>query len=80
VLSPQYLVWLLPAVALLVGSGAGVAWTLAGAALVLTQSLRLWDGVGLSGAGWVVLGRNALLAALLAAILLPGLSRRPKPS
>jgi hypothetical protein len=80
VLSPQYLVWLLPAVALLVGSGAAVAWTLAGAALVLTQSLRLWDGVGLSGAGWVVLGRNALLAALLVAILLPALSRRPEPS
>jgi hypothetical protein len=80
VLSPQYLVWLLPAVTLLVGSGAAVAWTLAGAALVLTQSLRLWDGVGLGGAGWVVLGRNALLAALLVAIMLPGLSRRPEPT
>jgi uncharacterized membrane protein len=76
VLSPQYLVWLLPAVALLTGSGTAVAWALAAGALVLTQSLRLWNGVGLSGAGWVVLGRNLVLAALLVAILLPEVSRR----
>jgi hypothetical protein len=80
VLSPQYLVWLLPAVALLTGSGAAVAWVLAAAALVLTQSLRLWDGVGLSGAGWIVLGRNLVLAALLVVILLPEISRRRRPS
>ena len=76
-LSPQYLVWLLPLVPL-VGGAAGVAsGALLLAALALTQSLRFWDGVGLSPAGWVVFGRGLVLAAL-AAVLVGALSRRPR--
>jgi len=77
-LSPQYLVWLLPLVPL-VGGTAGIASAaLLLAAFALTQSLRLWDGVGLSPAGWVVFGRGLVLAAL-AAVLVGALSRRPRP-
>jgi hypothetical protein len=79
VLSPQYLVWPLAAVPLVAGRRVGVVWGLTVAALLLTQSLRFWDGVGLSAAGWVVLGRGAVLAALLAVLAAGLVSRRPRP-
>jgi hypothetical protein len=78
VLSPQFLIWLLPLVPL-VGGSAGIAacWVLAGA-LVTTQLWfphRYWDVVALEPAGWLVLIRDLLLVALLAvlvAVLRPG--------
>lgn len=85
--SPQFVLWLLPLVPL-VGGGTGVAAVgLLVCALALTQSLRAWDGVGLSPAGWVVLARDVAvvgLFALLARRLAVGARepvsrRRPRP-
>jgi uncharacterized membrane protein len=78
VLSPQFLIWLLPLVPL-VGGSAGIAacWVFAGA-LVTTQLWfphRYWDVVALEPAGWLVLIRDLLLVALLAvlvAVIRPG--------
>jgi hypothetical protein len=71
VLSPQFLIWLLPLVPL-VGGSAGIAayWVFAGA-LVTTQLWfphRYWDIVALEPAGWLVLVRDLLLVALLAVL------------
>jgi len=72
--SPQYLVWLIPLVALL-----GLAeWLLVGAALVLAQ---VWffhyrDVFSLGGYIWLVLLRDALAVALFAVALFR-LRRRP---
>jgi uncharacterized membrane protein len=71
VLSPQFLIWLVPLVPLLAG-GAGVTacWVLA-AALVTTQlwfPLRYWHVVALESAGWLVLVRDLLLLVLLAVL------------
>jgi uncharacterized membrane protein len=73
VLSPQFLIWLLPLVPLVAG-GAGIAacWLLA-AALVTTQVWfphRYWHVVALEPAGWLVLVRDLLLVALLAVLVL----------
>ena len=72
VLSPQFLVWLLPLVPL-VGGGAGLAAAgLLGATLVLTQlwfPFRYWDVVALESPIWLVLARNVLLVALFAVLL-----------
>jgi hypothetical protein len=72
VLSPQFLIWLLPLVPLVAG-GAGVAscWILA-AALVTTQlwfPSRYWDVVAFEPAGWLVLVRDTLLVVLLGVLL-----------
>jgi uncharacterized membrane protein len=72
VLSPQFLIWLIPLVPL-VAETAGVAacWLLA-AALVTTQLWfphRYWDVVALQPAGWLVLVRDLLLVALLAVLI-----------
>jgi len=72
VLSPQFLIWLLPLVPL-VGGSAGIAacWVFAGA-LVTTQLWfphRYWDVVALESAGWLVLVRDVLLVALLAVLV-----------
>jgi hypothetical protein len=72
VLSPQFLVWLLPLVPL-VGGSAGIAacWVFAGA-LVTTQLWfphRYWDVVALESATWLVLVRDLLLVALLAVLV-----------
>jgi uncharacterized membrane protein len=80
VLSPQYLVWLVPVILLASGPRTRLAWALAAAAMALTQSLRLWDGVGLGPAGWIVLARNGALAALLVVLVTQVLSRRPRPA
>jgi glycosyl transferase family 87 len=72
VLSPQFLIWLLPLIPL-VGGTAGIAacWVFAGA-LVTTQLWfphRYWDVVALDPAGWLVLVRDLLLVALLAVLV-----------
>ena len=71
--SPQYLVWLVPFVALL----GPAAWALAAVALVLAQ---LWffhyrDVFGLGGYVWLVLLRDLVVVALYA-LVLAGLRRR----
>ena len=72
VLSPQFLIWLLPLVPLVGGSaGIGACWVFAGA-LVTTQLWfphRYWDVVALEPAGWLVLVRDLLLVALLAVLV-----------
>ena len=72
VLSPQFLIWLLPLVPF-VGGSAGIAagWVFAGA-LVTTQLWfphRYWDVVALESASWLVLVRDVLLVALLAVLV-----------
>jgi hypothetical protein len=72
VLSPQFLIWLLPFVPL-IGGSAGIAacWVFAGA-LVTTQLWfphRYWDVVALESVGWLVLVRDLLLVALLAVLV-----------
>ena len=71
VLSPQFLIWLLPLVPLVGGSaGAAACWVFAGA-LVTTQLWfphRYWHVVALESASWLVLVRDLLLVALLAVL------------
>jgi hypothetical protein len=77
VLSPQYLVWLLPLVPLVAGRLGLAAAALLGAALVTTHlwfPFRYWDVVALEPAAWLVLVRDLLLVALFA-VLVAALSR-----
>jgi hypothetical protein len=69
VLSPQFLIWLILLVPLVPGLGAAALLL---AALVLTHlwfPSRYWDYVGLGSEAWLVLGRNLVLVALVAALL-----------
>ena len=72
VVSPQYLIWLVPlvpAVARRAGLAAGAVF---GAALVVTQlwfPSRYWDVVALEPVGWLVLARDLLLVALFAVLV-----------
>jgi uncharacterized membrane protein len=78
VLSPQFLIWLVPVVALLAGRVGLAAGALLGAALVTTHlwfPTRYWDLVDLEPVGWLALVRNVLLVAL-AVLLLAGLRTR----
>jgi hypothetical protein len=78
VLSPQFLIWLLPLVPAVAGATGLAAGGLFALALVTTQlwfPFRYWDVVALGSAGWLVLVRDLLLVALFA-VLLAGLSRR----
>jgi uncharacterized membrane protein len=72
VLSPQFLIWLLPLVPLVAGgTGVTACWVLA-AALATTQlwfPYRYWDVVALEPAGWLVLARDLLLLVLLGVLL-----------
>jgi len=81
VLSPQFLIWLIPLVPLVAG-GTGVAASAALAcALVVTQlwfPYRYWDVVALTGAGWLVLVRDIVLVALVGVLL--GAIRRGRGS
>ena len=76
VLSPQFLVWLVPVVPLVRGRRAVVAGGLLGAALVLTQlwfPYRYWE-LALEFAAfpsWLVLVRDLVLVALLVVLLWP---------
>ena len=71
VLSPQFLVWLVPLVPL-VGGGAGLtAGALLAASLVLTQlwfPFRYWDVVALEQPLWLVVARNLVLVALFSVL------------
>jgi uncharacterized membrane protein len=72
VLSPQFLVWLLPLVPLVAGAAGLTASGLLAAALVTTQlwfPYRYWDVVALEPAGLLVLVRDLLLVALFAVLL-----------
>jgi uncharacterized membrane protein len=72
VLSPQFLIWLIPLVPLVLGRVGVIASTLLAAALVTTQlwfPSRYWDMVALENATWLVLVRNILLVALFAVLL-----------
>jgi hypothetical protein len=72
VLSPQFLIWLIPLVPLVAGTtGVTACWLLA-AALVATQLWfphRYWHVVALEPAGWLVLVRDLLLVALLVVLV-----------
>jgi hypothetical protein len=77
VLSPQFLVWLVPVVPLVAGAAGLAAAAVLGAALVATQGWfphRYWDVVDLQAIGWLVLVRDLLLVALFA-VLLTALAR-----
>jgi hypothetical protein len=85
VLSPQFLIWLIPLVPLVAATvGIAACWLLA-AALVTTQIWfphRYWDVVALQSVGWLVLLRDLLLVALFALLLTairPG-SEEPRSS
>ena len=77
VLSPQFMIWLIPLVPLVRGRRGLVASGLFGAALLLTQSWfpsRYWD-LALHFAAtpsWLVVARDLVLVALLLALTLPG--------
>jgi Glycosyltransferase family 87 len=73
VLSPQFMIWLLPLVPLVVIRGAAVPLALFAGALVATQvwfPSRYWDVVALEGVVWFVLVRDVLLVALFVGLLL----------
>jgi uncharacterized membrane protein len=76
VLSPQFLIWLIPIVPLVRGRRGLAASALLGLALLLTQlwfPIRYWD-LALRFAAfpsWLVLTRDLVLLALLAVLLLP---------
>ena len=82
VLSPQYLIWLLPVVPLVGGRRGLAASALLGAALVLTQlwfPYRYWDYARTfdETVAWLVLARDLVLVALLA-VLVPPLGASPR--
>ena len=70
VISPQFLIWLLPLVPLLLGRVGVVATGLVAVSMGLTQlELRGWEGLHVDGwAVWVLLARNALLVLLLVVV------------
>ena len=81
VLSPQFLVWLVPVVALAAGRRWALSGGLCAAALVVTQlwfSYHYWNITSLQPVVWLVLLRDVLLVALFAALVV--LTRRePEP-
>jgi hypothetical protein len=86
VLSPQFLIWLVPLVPLAAAvSGLGTT-VLFVTALVLTQlwfPTRYWDVVHLGAVGWLVLVRDLVLVGLLVALVrstLTGRARAPARS
>ncbi len=74
VLSPQFLIWLIPLVPLVAGAWGLAASGLLLVALVLTHlwfPSRYWDLVDLEGVpAWLLVGRNAALVALVAVLAL----------
>jgi hypothetical protein len=72
VLSPQFLIWLLPLVPLVGGAAGLAAGAVLAAALVTTQAwfpYRYWDVVALESPGWLVLLRDLLLVGLFATLV-----------
>ena len=81
VLSPQFMIWLLPLVPLVRGRRGLVASSLLGLALLLTQlwfPIRYWDLARDLDAfpSWTVLARDVVLVALLAVLLVKDASAR----
>jgi hypothetical protein len=83
VLSPQFLIWLIPLVPLVRGRRGLAASGLLGLALLLTQlwfPIRYWDLVAFEAVpSWLVLARDLVLLVLLAVLLLPT-AREPAPA
>ncbi len=83
VISPQFLLWLVPVVPLVAGRRGVLASALLAAALVLTQlwfPARYWDLVaGEAGPIWLLVARNVVLVAL-AAVAVAAMARTPAPS
>ena len=74
VLSPQYLVWLIPLVPLVRGARGVAATAILTLACFATQvwfPLRYWDYADRFQLAWVVLGRDLLLVALVAVLAAP---------
>jgi uncharacterized membrane protein len=78
VLSPQFLIWLVPVVPLVRGLRGIAACLLLAAALITTQVFfpqRYWEYIFHLHLAWVVLLRNLLLVALLVTLSLPERAR-----
>jgi Glycosyltransferase family 87 len=78
VLSPQFLIWLVPLVALVRGRRGLAGCLLLAAALITTQVYfpkRYWEYIFHLHLAWVVLLRDLILVALLATLSLPGRAR-----
>jgi hypothetical protein len=84
VLSPQFMIWLIPLVPLVRGSAGRLAWGIYAAALVVTQlwfPSRYWEVVAVGRATWLVLARDLLLVALLLALVaITARGREPRGS
>jgi uncharacterized membrane protein len=79
ILSPQFLIWLVPLVAMVPSVA---AYTLLLAAMILTHvwfPSRYGELVALESVSWFVVLRNVVILALLA-VLLARLARKPAPS
>jgi hypothetical protein len=82
VLSPQFMIWLVPLVPLVLGRIGLAAGVLLGAALVTTHlwfPSRYWDLVDLQPVGWLALVRNGLLVALAAVLAVATARARGSP-
>jgi hypothetical protein len=82
VLSPQFLIWLVPVVPLVLGRIGLIAAGLLAAALVTTQLFfpyRYWSVVALDNDAWLVVVRNALLLVLFAVLLVAIRRGREEP-
>jgi len=83
VLSPQFMIWLLPLVPLVAARGAVAAPVFFAGALVATQAWfpsRYWDVVALEGVVWVVLVRDLLLVALFIGLVVTARGREARGS
>ena len=84
VLSPQYLIWLVPLVPLVRGRRGLAASGLLALALVVTQfyftASRYRSLQTHFDYAWLVLGRDLVLVALLAVVALPVFARRDLPA
>jgi hypothetical protein len=81
VLSPQFMIWLVPVVPLVRGVRGIAATMLLGGALAVTQVYfpgRYWEYIFHLHLAWVVLVRDVILVALLATLSLP--AREPARS
>jgi hypothetical protein len=82
VLSPQFLIWLVPPILLLAGRVGIAAGVLLVAALVSTHlwfPTLYWDIVGLEPVAWLVLARNLFLVTLVV-VLAVAMARGREPA